>query len=302
MVEVEELKERFSVKPCPPWGTCIIVPGSEFHQSWERELYDKGLSCVRTDFGDIHRPVVLVRLDPEGSEETTQEREAEAAAEATKPYIRGRWSKVDQKRLVKLMNAAEGSLEEKAKAVLNEFPGRPLDSLMRQYSLFVTSSVAVKDTSSVTDEVRETISENTEKSGSQIKETQEKIGLRRVLKGKDTPLGPRWTEDSYRLLIELWLKGKKIREIAAEFPDRSGHAVGAALARLKNSGVIKPRWTQKKDRFEKKQAVGTPQEPQEHPSESKPNLVCNLSIHIEAKSASSIKAVLVLLKALRELK
>jgi hypothetical protein len=76
-------------------------------------------------------------------------------------------------------------------------------------------------------------------------------GLQRVLKGKDTPLGPRWTEDDYKLLIKLWNERKKIREIATKFPGRSGHAVGSALGRLKNSGVIKPRWAQKKNRFSK---------------------------------------------------
>jgi hypothetical protein len=80
----------------------------------------------------------------------------------------------------------------------------------------------------------------------------EEAGLQRVLKGgKDTPLGPRWTEDEYKLLIKLWNEQKKVREIAAKFPDRSGHAVVAALARLKNSGAIKSRWTQKKGRFSK---------------------------------------------------
>jgi len=79
---------------------------------------------------------------------------------------------------------------------------------------------------------------------------QEQAGLKRVLKGKDSPLGPRWTEDQYKLLIKLWNGHKKLREIATKFPDRSGHAVAAALARLKNSGAIEPRWTQK-NRFSK---------------------------------------------------
>jgi hypothetical protein len=79
----------------------------------------------------------------------------------------------------------------------------------------------------------------------------EQAGLKRVLKGKDTPLGPRWTEDKYKLLIKLWNERKKTREIAAKFPDRSGHAVAAALGRLQQSGAIKPRWTQKKNRFSK---------------------------------------------------
>jgi hypothetical protein len=62
---------------------------------------------------------------------------------------------------------------------------------------------------------------------------------------KSTPLGRiAWTKEEYQKLVELWNARKKVREIASNFPDRTGHAVVMALARLKNSGSIKPRWTQ----------------------------------------------------------
>jgi hypothetical protein len=97
------------------------------------------------------------------------------------------------------------------------------------------------------------------------KEIEQESGLRRVLKGKDTPLGPRWTEVQYKLLMKLWGQHKKVREIAAKFPDRSGHAVTCALARLKNSGAIKPRWVCK--RRSKREIVEppTPQPPVDVP-------------------------------------
>ena len=235
MVDIEDLKQRFVVKPCPPWGNCIIIPGSEFRKSWERELYDQNINCVHTDFGDPGRPVVLVRLDP---------------AEASE--------------------VVEVSQGQGINRIHTEFGDTP----------------------------------------------KPEAGLQRVLKGKNTPLGPRWTEDEYKLLITLWNEHKKVGEIATNFPNRSGHAVACALARLKNSGAIKPRWTQKKNRVEppiivlheglQKEKVEAPlqppepPEPQEHPDEPfKPNIVCNVSIHVMAKSAASIKAIITLLKELK---
>ena len=238
MVDIEDLKQRFVVKPCPPWGNCIIIPGSEFRKSWERELYDdKNINCVHTDFGNINRPVVLVRLDP---------------AEASE-----------------VVEVSQGQ------------------GINRIHTEFGDTSRPVASTSDT---------------------PKPEAGLQRVLKGKNTPLGPRWTEDEYKLLITLWNEHKKVRKIATNFPNRSGHAVACALARLKDSGAIKPRWTTKKNRVEKEQVVGaeTPQqpqqsqEPQEHPGEPlKPNIVCNVSIHVEAKSAASIKAIITLLKELK---
>jgi len=246
MVDIEDLKQRFVVKPCPPWGNCIIIPGSEFRKSWERELYDdKNINCVHTDFGNINRPVVLVRLDP---------------AEASE-----------------VVEVSQGQ------------------GINRIHTEFGDTSRPVASTSDT---------------------PKPEAGLQRVLKGKNTPLGPRWTEDEYKLLITLWNEHKKVGEIATNFPNRSGHAVACALARLKNSGAIKPRWTQKKSRVEpsiivlheglQKEKVEAPlqppepQEPQEHPDEPfKPNIVCNVSIHVMAKSAASIKAIITLLKELK---
>jgi len=255
MVDIEDLKQRFVVKSCPPWGNCIIVPGSEFRKSWERELYDQSINCIHTDFGNINRPVVLVRLDPA---------EASELAGVQVPSSQGQG----------------------INRIHTEFGDTPKPA----------------------------------------------AGLQRVLKGKNTTLGPRWTEDDYKLLITLWNEHKKVGEIATNFPNRSHHAVACALARLKNSGAIKPRWTHKKNRLSeseeedvaislkeiqegkskrfktageviadlKKSEAETPQQPQEHPGEPlKPNLVCTVSIHVEAKSAASIKAVITLLKELK---
>jgi hypothetical protein len=145
----------------------------------------------------------------------------------------------------------------------------------------------------------------------------EEAGLRRVLKGKDTPLGPAWTEDDYKLLIKLWNKKLKVREIAEKFPGRSGHAVAAAVARLKLSGVVKPRWVCK--RRSKREIVEplTPQpsvptpidasvpvagpEPAEKRQPLVPSIstVVNIDVHCDCSNKEAVENLLRFLKEVR---
>jgi hypothetical protein len=149
------------------------------------------------------------------------------------------------------------------------------------------------------------------------KEIEQESGLRRVLKGKDTPLGPRWTEVQYKLLMKLWGQHKKVREIAEKFPDRSGHAVACALARLKNRGAIKPRWVCKGSKREIPAEPSTPQ-PSVHtpvdtpmspetiagpgPAEKRQPLVpsistvVNINVHCDCSNYESVKILLAFLK------
>jgi len=216
MVELEKLKQDFVEKLCPPWGKCLVIPGSDFKQSWEQDLYDKGISCVHTDFGDPSRPVVLVRLDPDAEEDTSTTSEP-SRPEIKEAYKRGRWSKEDQKKLLRVMGVEctlpiGSSVEEKAKVALEQFPGRTLQSLLRQYSI--------------------------------IRETEP---------------------------LHLIATTEPKTEQTAEKP------------------------LEKKKQIHKKEK-SQPREPQEP---SKSNVACNLAIHIEAKSAASIKAVIALLKELK---
>jgi hypothetical protein len=148
------------------------------------------------------------------------------------------------------------------------------------------------------------------------KEIEQESGLRRVLKGKDTPFGPRWTEDQYKLLIKLWEKGGKVNDIAAKFPDRSGHAVTCALQRLKQSGAIKPRWVCKR---RSKREIVEPPIPQPaqksvdapvHPPEpeqaekrgpSVPSISTNVNIDVHC-DCSNKEAVENLLRFIKELR
>ena len=248
---LEDLKQKFPLKEFSPYGFCVVVPGAEFDPDWEAELVDHGYKCFDLDVDG--EPVTLVRVvkTEKGSGEKTvpsppiapiaakASAEAEGEKETFIPGARSppsqKWRPEEDEVLIKLWN--EGDLIEK---MTPSFPGRTEAAIRLRIQRLEKHGKIEKRT------------------GRLKAPLESQAGLQRVLKGKDTPLGPRWTEDEYKLLIKLWNERKKIREIAAKFPTRSGHAVGSALGRLKNSGAIKPRWAQKKNRFSK---VGAEPEP-----------------------------------------
>lgn len=251
MVDLEKLKQDFVEKLCPPWGQCLVIPGSDFKQSWEQDLYDKGISCVHTDFGDPSRPVVLVRLDPDAEEDTSTTSEP-SRPEIKEAYKRGRWSKEDQKKLLRVMGEEctlppDSSVEEKAKVALEQFPGRSLHSLLRQY----WKPAGLEEPVPSRQEVREST--------------------------KEEPL----------LLMET-TEPRTSQEQTAEKPPGLYPYSKRYLRDVK-----------KKKRIHKKEKSQQPREPQEPFGAAKLNLACNVAIHIEAKSAASIKAVITLLKELK---
>jgi hypothetical protein len=245
---LEDLKQKFPVKDVPPYGECIVILGVEFDPDWETELGDRGYKCINT--GIDSKQVTLVQLKKSVVEEG--EKVVYVPPPATRSTLldsrsspSSKWRSEEDEVLVKLWN--ERVLIEK---MTPSFPGRTEAAIrlriqrLERYGKIKKRSGRGRLPKSQSDNV--------------TKSPQEQVGLQRVLKGKDTPLGPRWTEDEYKLLIKLWNERKKIREIAVKFPSRRGHAVGSALGRLKNSGAIKPRWAQKKNRFSK---VGAEPEP-----------------------------------------
>jgi hypothetical protein len=251
---LEDLKLNFPLKEVALYGFCIVVPGPEFDPDWEAELGDHGYKCFDTFLDG--KPVTLVRVakTEKGSGEKTvysPPPSAKASAEGEKETLipraspSSKWRPEEDEVLIKLWN--DRVLIEK---MTPSFPGRTEAAIrlriqrLEKYGKIKKRSGRGRLPKSQSDSV--------------TKSPGEQAGLERVLKGKDTPLGPRWTEDEYKLLIKLWNERKKIREIAVKFPTRSGHAVGSALGRLKNSGAIEPRWTQKKNRFEKVDAEPEP--------------------------------------------
>jgi hypothetical protein len=273
MISVDELKQKFPVKDVPPYGECIVILGVEFDPDWETELGDRGYKCINT--GIDSKQVTLVQLKKSVVEEGEKVVYVPPATVKASPFQR--WSSEEDEKLVELWNAKLTVKEIGAK-----FPSRGETAVKDRLSRLRSKRKVKSRNAPQSRRVTMSQSDNVTKS------PQEQVGLQRVLKGKDTPLGPRWTEDEYKLLIKLWNERKKIREIAAKFPSRSGHAVGSALGRLKNSGAIKPRWSQKKNRLSK---VGAEPEPAPmQPSADK-------SVHAPApvtldKLASDVKGIL----------
>lgn len=282
---LEDLKVKFPLREVSPYGFCIVVPGPEFNPDFEVELGDKGYKCFNIDIDG--KPVTLVRVvkTEKGSGEKTVyspppaevEGEKETLIPKSPPQASSKWRPEEDEVLVKLWN--DRVLIEK---MTPSFPGRT-EAAIRLRIQRLEKHGRIKKRSG-RGRLPKSQSDNVTKS------PQEEAGLQRVLKGKDTPLGPRWTEDDYKLLIKLWNERKKIREIAAKFPTRSGHAVGSALGRLKNSGAIKPRWTQKKNRVSKVDAEPEPAPPQ--PSVDKS---ADTPVHTPVtldKLASDVKGIL----------
>lgn len=219
MVSIERLLERYGHQEYEIYGDCICIPGSEWVKKWEEDLPALGYEFVRTDFGNPNRPVYLIKIKEQDKEPSGEQKDIVPAA-----CKMGRWPDAEKKKLLKLMDAAQGSVEEKAKSILKEFPGRPLDALLRQYAALTP---AVEDTQ-------------------ERQETTE-------------PSGP--------------------------------------------PGSIEPTATQetakKKKRIPKKEADQKHEKEHDAGPPVKTDVVCNLSIHIEAKSAAAIKAVLTLVKELK---
>jgi hypothetical protein len=69
MVSIAELKQRFPVRDCPPYGTCIVIPGKEYDPDWTGEL---DVDPIETDFGDHSKPFTLIRVNDESPAECLQ--------------------------------------------------------------------------------------------------------------------------------------------------------------------------------------------------------------------------------------
>lgn len=115
-ITLEELRQRFPVRDCPPYGACIVVPGDEFNPDWEAELnFDR----VDTDFGDPGKPFTLIPL----------KRKAEVRGNLRMPE----WSNTDSARLLKRVAELPGSLESKCETLTKEFPGRSQAAIHQKY-------------------------------------------------------------------------------------------------------------------------------------------------------------------------
>lgn len=140
MVSFQELKEKYPIHNIAPYGACIVVPGDEFDPDWEAELEEQGVKCFFTDLEK--RPVTLVQLKrtpPEAEEKLVY---GPSVALGPGKGKRGRpkdagkvmcWSQADNECLLREWPRARGAVEEKAKALATQFPGRTPKAIELHY-------------------------------------------------------------------------------------------------------------------------------------------------------------------------
>lgn len=139
MVSFQELKEKYPIHNIAPYGACIVVPGNEFDPDWEAELEEQGVKCFFTDLDK--RPVTLVQLkrSTPWAEKLVYGPPVAASpskAKRGRPKDAGktmRWSQTDNESLLREWQRARGDVEEKAKALVKQFPGRTPKAIELHY-------------------------------------------------------------------------------------------------------------------------------------------------------------------------
>jgi len=155
VISFEELSQKYPIQNVAPYGACVVVPGAEFDPDWEVALGDQGYRCIMTDL-DM-RPVTLVQRKDARSNESKDEKLVYAPKEdggeksmeskenrkskELKPQRNNvkpkkeivYWSKKDEDRLLKRMAKVRGTLDEKVKQLMPEFPGRTDLSLLLKW-------------------------------------------------------------------------------------------------------------------------------------------------------------------------
>lgn len=139
MVSFQELKEKYPIHNIAPYGACIVVPGDAFDPDWEAELEEQGVKCFFTDLD--RRPVTLVQLKraPPEAEKVVYGPSVAAdhgKAKRGRPKDAGKvmcWSQADNECLLREWPRARGDVEEKAKALAPQFPGRTPKAIELHY-------------------------------------------------------------------------------------------------------------------------------------------------------------------------
>jgi hypothetical protein len=221
MITLEELKQKYPVKDVAPYGSCIIVPGSEFNPDWEAELDDQGVKVFMTSLDQ--RPVTLVQVKKQVGVATLK------GSDETAVLGSELWSSGDEQRLLKRMSEISGSLAEKISIVTLEFPCRTPIAVKKKYAKLRHAVKAVTP--------------------SQAQRTSSKT---RVMFDPES----RWTDSDKELLAKLWNQKLKVRKIMLKFPKRSQASIKMALSRLREEGVIQGRWKQSEKRKAEKEPKG----------------------------------------------
>lgn len=267
MVTFEELVEKYKLFHVAPYGACIIVPGDEFDPDWEAVLADEGCRFHFVDLGG--KAVTLVQkgkkseageeklvYEPPSAEESSgkvvtkedsknpkQETMRETAKVARHKKYGDDWRPEEEAFLISLHQ--EGlpyyKISERMKS---KFPSRTEHAVFyRIYALMQQGRLQRRF---------------------EHRKLKSKKGSRGP--GEERPVSPassanlqpsRWTEAENQLLIDLWNQKLKAPQMVGKFPGRSEQAIKMRLARLREKGLIKPRWKQGKKRKTEKEPKGS---------------------------------------------
>jgi transposase-like protein len=233
-LDVEELKKRFSVRTVPPYGQCIVIPGSEFDPDWEVYLDDQGYRCFMTTLDGS--PMTLVRLSKKESEKTQDalpmidDAEVPLKEKEPCPYcgsenivLHGMRYGVDKSKQRAFCKDCQKHFTVGHKAELER------KEEIIKYAKELSSRMSLRDIA---------------------KEVETKFGVKVshvAIKEWIGPLnesherGASWTDSEDTLIIQLWNQGFTKDQIAEKLPNRSVKAVKSHLQRLREAKRIKKR-------------------------------------------------------------
>jgi hypothetical protein len=152
MISIEELKQKYGpAVDVAPYGSCIIVPGSEFNPDWEAELGDQGIKVFLTSLNQ--RPVTLVQVKKQVGVATPKRGDTVQSTHAVKDVTpsqaqrtssktrvmfdpESRWTDSDKQLLAKLWNQKLKVLE-----IIPKFPKRSEASIRMELARLIKDGV-----------------------------------------------------------------------------------------------------------------------------------------------------------------
>jgi len=139
MVTLQELREQFPVRDCPPYGPCLVVPGYEFDPDWEAQL---DVDVIETDFGDPAFTLIPLKGEKPTGIPAVPEKQPESSAKTPqKPkrkYRKGSWNLKDEERLLKRWDEVKGTTMERAKLLAPEFADRKPEAIYQKHWALTT--------------------------------------------------------------------------------------------------------------------------------------------------------------------
>ncbi len=232
MVLIDELTEKFGpALEVAPWGSCIVVQGTEFDPDWEAELADLGFNC---HFGSLdNHAVSFVQLKKSVASGKVvyvpPKPEDPVLAAAGRVY----WSPEENAYLMELWKS-DLTIDQISLSVAEKFPIRVGNAVKSRLDrLKIAGKI-----------------QSRKHSGNEVKKM-EKIEV----KGKNAQAGPDWSGGQVSLLLARWEdlnampKEKRAAEIAKmpEFAGRSANGILQKVYKLQKASKEAERSLEKVD-------------------------------------------------------